>query len=184
MGRRSAKESQTSRKIITRVGVIASSIFASVLVAGPLALHYLLGMSISPVLSSSMAPYVEPGDLLISMPALASTLSVGDIITLRDSDSNTVFAHRIVQLQDQGETIRLTTKGDANPVAEENPFLLSQEASVPKEVLKLKWLGTPLALINSEQGRNASVSLLVFANLGLIYYAFQKRATKENPTGN
>ncbi|MFN4847345.1 MAG: signal peptidase I [Rhodoluna sp.] len=184
MGKRSAKQLTNSRKAIARTSVIASSILAVLLVGGPLAMHYLFGMSISPVLSSSMAPYVEPGDLLISMPAKASTLNVGDIITLRDSQSNSAFAHRIVQLQDQGETIRFITKGDANALAEQNPFLISQEAVVPKEVLKLKWLGTPLALINSEQGRYSSVSLLVIANLGLIYYAFQKRTGRANPPNN
>lgn len=183
MGKRSLKQKPTRRIGGKRVTAIASGLLALVLIGGPSALHFIWGMTVSPVLTASMAPFAEPGDLLISMPTEASTLTVGDVISIHNLDSDTYYAHRIVEVRDQGSMLRLITKGDANPTPEQDPLLVAPEVTIHREVMNVKWLGTPLVYINSDQGRLASVSLLVIANLALIAYFLQKK-TKKAGMGN
>ena len=70
------------------------------------------------VLSGSMAPVVNTGDLIIdrSISGVAATkLHVGQIITFYDAPgSKTVINHRIVKVVHQGGKVFYETKGDAN----------------------------------------------------------------------
>ncbi len=174
MGKRAAKPNPPAPKA-RRIWAITSATVSLLIISGPLALHFLIGLSLSPILTSSMAPYAQPGDLLISLPTKASTLNIGDVISLHNTDTGSYYAHRIIEVREQGEYLRLITKGDANPTAELDPFIVAPDDTVHKEVLKVKWIGAPLVFINSDQGRAASISLLAIANFGMIAYFFQKR---------
>ncbi|HEY4347890.1 MAG TPA: signal peptidase I, partial [Gaiellaceae bacterium] len=70
------------------------------------------------VLSGSMAPVVNTGDLIIDRsvtPTQAASLHAGQIITFYDSPgSKTVINHRIVKVVHQGGKVFYETKGDAN----------------------------------------------------------------------
>ena len=175
MGKRVAQKVKSAPSSARRTSSIIFGLFAIILVGGPAALHFAFGMGFSPVLTSSMRPFADPGDLLISMPANASTLALGDVILANNNDSGAPFAHRIVEIGAQGALVRLTTKGDANPTAEQAPLLASPNAKIGREVLIVRGFGTPLVYINSEQGRQASISLLVLANVALIAFFLQRR---------
>jgi signal peptidase len=65
-----------------------------------------------PVLSGSMRPAIQPGDMAILRPLPVDQLRVGDVIAYLPPDSPTPVMHRIVSLDAQG----FITKGDANSV--------------------------------------------------------------------
>lgn len=66
--------------------------FVLIIVALPSVLHSHYGIGISPVLSSSMQPAADPGDAFITIDQDASTLKVGDIVTLR-AEKQILFSH-------------------------------------------------------------------------------------------
>lgn len=181
MGRRTLTKNPVAAKSKKRALAVVSTFFVALLVGGPSVLHFSLGMSFSPVLTGSMTPYAEPGDLLISMPTKASALAVGDVISVANKNTGAVYAHRIIEVRDQGEAFRFITKGDANPTAEIDPVLASSDVNMSKGVFNVKGLGAPLVYLGSDQGRSASISLLVIANVGLIFYLLQRRPKKEQP---
>ena len=70
------------------------------------------------VLSGSMTPAIDTGDLIFDDPisaAGATKLHVGQIITFHDTPgSTTIITHRIVKVVHQGGDVLYETKGDAN----------------------------------------------------------------------
>ena len=67
-----------------------------------------------PVLSGSMRPKIEPGDLAVLSPVPVNTLRVGEVIAYLPPNHVTPVMHRIIDLNSQG----VITKGDDNSVAD------------------------------------------------------------------
>ena len=71
------------------------------------------------VLTGSMSPRLEPGDLIAVVPTEAADLRVGDIITFQPKSGDPlVITHRIVRVQDEDGERVFTTRGDANSAAD------------------------------------------------------------------
>ena len=155
---------------------VFGSMLVLVLVATPSILHSQVGLGISPILSSSMSPAAEAGDAFITINKKASTLKVGDIVTLRAADSGEFFAHRIVEIRQQSGLLRIVTKGDANILSEEDPYMVSGLVEVPVTVSRVKYGGYVLAYFTSLQGKQLALTLVVLANLiVLILFLFRKK---------
>jgi len=158
-----------------------SALFVIALVAAPTILHNYYGYGISPVLSGSMRPFAQPGDAFITVDRPASTLEVGDIVTLHSAKSQELYAHRIVDIRQFNGQIRITTKGDSNPTAEADPYLVSPNIKVPLTIARVMWIGHVLVYLTSVQGRQASLILIVVANvLALILAMFKKKVKERN----
>lgn len=174
-----------NRKRKSKFRVIAlktlAVIFISGIVATPTLLHNFYGYGISPVLSGSMRPLAQPGDAFVTVDKPASELKVGNIVTLRTADSQTLYAHRIVEIRDIDGAIRIFTKGDSNPTAEADPFIVSPLTEVPVTIARVMWIGHVLVYLTSVQGRQAALSLIVVANiLTLILAMFKKKIEERN----
>ena len=153
--------------------------FSLLLVALPSVLHSFVGMGISPVLTGSMRPYAQPGDIFITRTTKASHLHVGDIIAIHSATTGVMYAHRIVEIAGYNGLVRIITKGDSNQVAERDPYLASPNAEVPRNIARVKWLGRLIIYLNSIQGRQAGLGFLVGANvLALFAFVFRKRIPK------
>lgn len=74
------------------------------------------------VLSGSMEPNISVGSMIIVKNVNPEELEAGDIITFQVSDS-TLVTHRVVE--NNVETQKITTKGDANDVNDGNPVSYS-----------------------------------------------------------
>ncbi len=168
-----SRNSKGYRKVIVRV---SAWIFILTLVVTPSILHSQIGLGISPILSSSMSPAAEPGDAFITINKKASTLKVGDIVTLREAESGAFFAHRIIEIREQSGLLRIVTKGDANQLSEENPYMVSGLVEVPMTVARVKYIGYVLAYLTSMQGKQLALTAIVLSNLMvLILFLFRKR---------
>ena len=62
------------------------------------------------VLSGSMSPTINMGDLVIVTPTDSQDIKVNDIIAFKDTDKKFPTTHRVIEITDQG----FKTKGDAN----------------------------------------------------------------------
>jgi signal peptidase I len=156
-----------------------SVLFVIALVVTPTILHNYFGYKISPILSASMTPFAEPGDAFITVDRPASVLQVGDIVTLYVEKSGKLYAHRIIDVRLFNGQIRIVTKGDANPIEDADPFLVSVETEVPVTIFRLKEVGNALVYMTSLQGRQAGLILVVVANVLALMLAMFKKKIKE-----
>jgi signal peptidase len=115
------------------VATAALCVVALFVVADGLALAF-GGFALHTVLSGSMRPGIQPGDLVVVQRAPASSLHVGDVIAFLPPDGGTApvapgssepVLHRVISM-DQSTGI-LQTRGDANTAAD-SPVVLRGEA--------------------------------------------------------
>ena len=112
---RSGRPAHPFRRALT---VLSTTLFA-------LALTAFLAMAVGPrifgyhtltMLTGSMAPLINPGDVVVTMPVPASEIKVGDIIIYHiPVEDQRVETHRVTQLTTNADgSIVVQTKGDAN----------------------------------------------------------------------
>jgi signal peptidase I len=103
------------------------------------------------VMSGSMSPAIETGDVVVSRGVPPLEIRRGDVITFRDpTDSERLITHRVKEIQITGGEARFVTKGDANNSAERWAVAADGEVGLvvyrlPKLGYALAWLGHPLA---------------------------------------
>lgn len=107
-----------ARLIRRTLKLITTTLFA-------LALAAFLALAIGPrifgyhtltMLTGSMSPLINPGDVVVTHPVPAIEIRVGDIITYRiPVEDQRVETHRVTQVSTNTDgSIVVTTKGDAN----------------------------------------------------------------------
>lgn len=90
--------------------VLAAAVGVAVLVVGLPALGL---YQVHLVATGSMAPAIPAGSLIVSRPASAAALAVGDVVTYVHDGAR--VTHRLHEVADDGGQLLLRTKGDANP---------------------------------------------------------------------
>ena len=166
------KTATKGRKVRNLVFVVLTVIIAVI----PAILTSKFGFGISPILTGSMQPVANPGDVFITRLVPASSLKVGDIIAINNQITGTYYSHRINEIRLQSGAVRIITKGDANPNVDLEPFLASPEALVSKEVSVLPYIGRPMVYMNTVQGRQTAANFLVIANIfALFAFLFRKK---------
>lgn len=154
------REQQFVHRAIPRIAGVAallSATFLYFLVATAFVsrgLPLLAGWEASAVMSGSMAPAIQPGDLVAFKPYRGPVLAPGTIVSFEDpARPGTVTTHRIVEVRDDGSYV---TKGDANPTADSTPVTPEMIRGVarmvyPKGALPSYWWATqqygPLAVL-------------------------------------
>lgn len=131
------KEKTSGRgKVFTVIGILLCVILIPILVVNvtmivksytnPDDYPSFLGYSPMIVLSDSMHPYIQMGDLILDKSVDPAELEVGDVITFFDpaSQSHSVVTHRIVEIVSEGGVNYFRTQGDFNNVADQDlvPF--------------------------------------------------------------
>lgn len=123
-------------KALLRGMLLGATIISVLLVLISFVLPRAIGAIPLTVLSGSMEPTFNPGDLIVTMPLKAKevkTLKRGDVITFQPkSGSPVLITHRIVSVgfAISGETV-FVTKGDANN---------AQDPSIKAEQVKGRYL--------------------------------------------
>jgi signal peptidase len=80
----------------------------------------------TPVLSGSMRPGMQPGDVVLTERVPIHDLLVRDVIVFHPpNEGDRLAVHRIVRLTVKGATTSITTWGDANPAADASVASLS-----------------------------------------------------------
>lgn len=83
------------------------------------------------VLSGSMCPGLNPGDLIIVKRVDPSLIEVGDIVTVESN--GVVFTHRVVEKKVENGIVLFKTKGDANE--DPDPAYLEASQIIGKVIL-------------------------------------------------
>lgn len=78
------------------------------------------------VLSGSMFPEFDAGDLIFIEDTDPATLEVGDVICYMGQDGESAITHRIIEVQQEGGQTMFVVKGDANNAADGTPVTFDQ----------------------------------------------------------
>ena len=166
---KSQSGSRSVRRVIFTLLALSVAIVPAVLTSK-------FGYGFSPILTGSMVPAAQPGDVFVTRLAPASTLHVGDVIAINNQVTGTYYSHRIVDIRDFNGALRVMTKGDANDAADRDPFIVSRNALVSKAIATVPYIGRPMVYMNTVQGRQTAASILVLANvLALFAFLFRRK---------
>lgn len=117
------------------------------------------------IVSGSMEPEINNGDILIIKKVNENEIKKGDIITF---DRNGVYiTHRVVEIQEQENTKKFITKGDRNTVNDSDVVLFENIKGV--KTARIPFIGMLIVKVSSS--KYLIIILIMFA---LLY----KRAKK------
>lgn len=140
--------------LIVSILIISVLMAALALTSKSSGISHILGYAPISVLSDSMVPTFEKGDLIISKMIDENTeLKVGDIITFETviEGENAKNTHKIVKIEEEQGVTLYRTKGDNNPTEDEDPVLLESIYAVYTGTCLKGW-GNVLDFLKSQNG--------------------------------
>lgn len=151
------------REVLLSLGALAGLVSIIIFIAG-------LAFGITPLIfrSGSMSPTIDTGALAFARTVPASEVLVGDIVSVSDSQG-TRITHRVESIDQQGNNLAVAQlRGDANPIADPDPYVITEADRVFFSINRLGyvavWLSGPSGLV-----------LGAIAVGGLLYIAFRPR---------
>ncbi|USK35858.1 signal peptidase I [Bacillus sp. F19] len=90
------------------------------------------------VLSNSMQPHLQSGDLVLIKRVEFKDIEVNDVITFKESDTKFI-THRVIDEKEQNGQAGFVTKGDNNNV--EDSMIVMKDHLVGKQVASIPKLG-------------------------------------------
>lgn len=133
-----------AKEIALNIGAIAGVIC---IVATAVALVF----GIKPLVfrSGSMAPQISTGSLAFARTVPATDVAVGDVISVHNAQGTRV-SHRVIDVQPAGDgAVNAILQGDANNVADREPYTITEADRVFFHVgglgYAVAWLSSPLA---------------------------------------
>jgi signal peptidase len=109
--------------IATATLVLTAAAVLAVVAIGP----HVFGYRTSTMLGASMAPGIERGDLVVSVPVRAAEVAVGDVITYRSPvEAGRYETRRVVSVgRDAAGRVSLVTRADASDTVD--PWVVTAE---------------------------------------------------------
>lgn len=167
-----SRRGKTSRRWVARVADVLVGLLAVGLVTSAVIVH-VDHLRFEPVLSGSMRPGIQPGDVAVLRPVSVQQLRVGEVIAYLPPNETTPVMHRIVSLDAQG----IVTKGDANSVADPWGRVKTRSATVEHLVAVVPNVGLLLQI--RRQLLIAAGGVLLFAATLAIWTASRKPEPQE-----
>jgi signal peptidase I len=109
------------------------------------------------VLTGSMRPAIEPGDMVVDEQIRGDQIRVGDIITFQEPRGERTITHRVRKVSISEGQARVTTRGDANDKPEK--WQIPIGGSVGRVAYTVPKIGYPVTWSHSRNGRLALVSI-------------------------
>jgi signal peptidase I len=135
----------------------------------------------TPVLSGSMRPGLQPGDVVVTHRVPITDLHVRDVIVFHPpNEAGRQTVHRIVKLTVKNGTTSITTRGDANTI--NDPTKSSLSGTTAYRVARVvPLLGYPAVwLQNGSHGMLAILLGVIFLIAGAVTVLRPERATKQS----
>lgn len=151
-----ARVTSRPRRIVARVAQVLTSLllvlaFAALLLmtVAPRVFHY----RTATMLTGSMVPYINPGDIIVDTEEPTTAIRVGQVITYHiPVEDHRVESHRVIWIgHDTDGTLLVRTKGDANNGPDPwtarmtDPTVWQVRGVVPVVGKVIRWLRAPLA---------------------------------------
>lgn len=150
-------------------GTVVWTVAACGLVAGVFWLTTAVGF-VQPliVISGSMEPEIDTGDLLFARRVPTADVQVGDVVSLPSELVENLVTHRVVSIEPLGDgTWAIEMQGDANPSPDSDVYIVGDE--VWKPAMRIPGMGTTVTtLTQREVVIPAAVALLAFFGFALL----------------
>ena len=158
-------------KIATNIALAVLTIAA---VGLGLGVHY-GHVNAQPVLSGSMRPVAQPGDLVFVKSTPTASLHVGEVIALYPPGvtGGAPYMHRIVTLSRAGSVTTITTRGDANNVADPWGKVALRNATTDRLVYVVPKMGFVSVWVHNIVHNTRSLVLILAGCLVLILGAYR-----------
>ena len=151
------KVSKMISNIVMVILIIAVLIFA---------LPRLLGIHMFSVLSGSMEPAYQVGDLIYAVPTDVNEIEVGDVISFLLNEDGLVATHRVVEIDDANQ--QFYTKGDANEIRDGKPVHFNNVVGVVR--LRIPMLGYAAGFLSTMAGKIiAATAILALVLISMIF---------------
>ncbi len=129
------------------------------------------------VLSDSMSPEIESGDVVIVEENEPSSIEEGDVITFVRSEEGTPVTHRVSGVDRSGGQTAFETKGDANEQADPTP--VPAENVIGTVAFTIPYIGHVIQFANTALGFALLVVLPLAALAGSEVWLLVKRRRNE-----
>lgn len=135
------------------------------------------------VLTDSMYPVIESGDLIICHTAEAEEIEVGDVIAFFDPAGNgsTIVSHRVLEVTEQDGQIAWRTKGDNNNT-EDRLLVTADKLVAVYEGTRLVGIGHVALFMQTTPGLIVCVvcPILLLVGYDMIRRRMYEKATKKD----
>jgi signal peptidase I len=159
-------------------GLLAGALTA--LVVAVLVVPWVTGGRSFTVMSGSMHPTIDTGDVVVDRGIRAADARAGDIVTFPDpGGGDRLLTHRVRSVEPgPGDTLQITTQGDANNAPER--WTMAREGHLGRVLLRVPDAGRALAYTRTPTGRLLLVSLpLVLLMVWAMWSIWRPRASTE-----
>ena len=120
-----------------------------------------VGVTPFTVLTGSMRPAFDPGDVVLSAKWSPVDVRPGDVVTFHDpSRDGELVTHRVESMRREGPTMSFVTRGDANEVSER--WSVPLDGSIGRAVLRVPEVGHVLQWAGTKEGKVALIAVPAF----------------------
>ncbi|KON89594.1 hypothetical protein AF332_24055 [Sporosarcina globispora] len=137
----------------------------------------LLGFQLFTVLSNSMVPYFETGDMVIIKEVTQSDVNENDVITFKEENGKFI-THRVIEIKNHNGRVQFVTQGDNNNVKDEE--MVTDQNLVGKQVFLIPKAGYAVKFVSAPIG---FILLVLFPILGYIFLELYERLKKSTKRG-
>ena len=130
------------------------------------------------VLSGSMNPLMQPGDMVVVRTMPPEDVRVGDVITFHDpaGTENVIVTHRAIGIEEEDGIINIHTKGDANE--DVDTYTVTSDDVIGEMVFVIPFLGYAL---DRAKGKLTFILLVVLPSLLIVADELRKIMLYSNP---
>jgi signal peptidase len=136
------------------------------------------GLSANTVVSGSMRPDIEPGDVIIATQKSSSDVRIGDVVIFLDRKTWQVQAHRVIEKKTKDEVNTFTTKGDANSEAD-GPFEIGASAPLRTTSIVLPNIGYALNTLQRGDVR-AGIGITLLAIMTILIFGSENQKARRS----
>jgi signal peptidase len=167
------------KEFFKKIWNVASTILvvAIVLCAVFLMGSRLLGFKCYTVISGSMKPDYNVGDLIYVKDVDVNTIKVGDPITFILNEDLVVATHRVVRIDTENQ--RFYTKGDANEIEDSEPVHFKNVIGVP--TFSIPKLGYVSEFVQNPPGSYVTIGIGIFLILIVFVPDMIGKKKEDNP---
>jgi signal peptidase I len=118
------------------------------------------------VLSGSMVPTVNVGDLVVAAVVAPDELHDGDLATFRQPDTGRLITHRVQSILWRGNIADVITRGDANSVGEN--WSVTADAKVGRVAFRVPRVGYVVGALGTPPGQIGLAALAAFLGMWIL----------------
>lgn len=166
----------TKKSVGRKIWSITTTVLVVLIVVSALFLMgaRIVGLRVYTVLSGSMKPTYNPGDLIYVKNVDPEEIKVGDPITFVMNENLVVATHRVVDIDYENQ--RFYTKGDGNQIADTNPVHFKN--LIGKPLFHIPYLGYISSWVQSPPGIYVAIGAGIML-IGIVFIPDLFHSAKE-----